>query len=63
VYRLFKLGFALMRRTFERADDLVAAMEARGFAENRTDPRLICHRRDWIALAVVTGLCLVVIVL
>ena len=63
VYRLFKLGFALMRRTFERADDLVAAMEARGFAENRTDPRLICHRRDWIALVVVTGLCLVVIVL
>ena len=63
VYRLIKLGFPLMRRTFERADDLVAAMEARGFTENRTDPQLVSHRRDWIALCVVTCLCLAVIVL
>jgi len=54
VYRLIKLGFPLMRRTFERADDLVAAMEARGFTENRTDPELVSHPRDWIALLVVT---------
>ena len=63
VYRLIKLGFPLIRRTFERADDLVAAMEARGFNENRTDPRLVSQRRDWIALCAVTGLCLAVIVL
>jgi len=63
VYRLIKLGFPLIRRTFERADDLVAAMEARGFTENRTDPQLISHCRDWVALCVVTCLCLVVIVL
>jgi energy-coupling factor transporter transmembrane protein EcfT len=63
VYRLIKLGFPLIRRTFERADDLVAAMEARGFNENRTDPELIAHRRDWIALGVVTCLCIGVIVL
>ena len=63
VYRLVKLGFPLLRRTFERADDLVAAMEARGFTENRTDPQLAAHRRDWIALCVVTCLCLAVIVL
>jgi len=63
VYRLVKLGFPLIRRTFERADDLVAAMEARGFTENRTDPQLVSHRRDWVALCVVTCWCLVVIVL
>ena len=63
VYRLIKLGFPLLRRTFERADDLVAAMEARGFTENRTDPQLAAHRRDWIALGVVIRLCLAVIVL
>jgi len=63
VYRLVKLGFPLLRRTFERADDLVAAMEARGFTENRTDPQLVAHRRDWIALFVITCLCLAVIVL
>ncbi|MGB5746600.1 MAG: energy-coupling factor transporter transmembrane component T [Desulfobacterales bacterium] len=62
-YRLIKLGFPLMRRTFERADDLVAAMEARGFTENRTDPELAAHQRDWIALLVVTCLCISVIIL
>lgn len=56
VYRLIKLGFPLMRRTFERADDLVAAMEARGFTEKRTDPELTAHPRDWVALLVVTCL-------
>ena len=63
VYRLIKLGFPLLRRTFERADDLVAALEARGFTENRTDPQLVSHRRDWIALCVVICMCLAVIVL
>ena len=63
VYRLIKLGFPLMRRTFERADDLVAAMEARGFSENRTDPELTAHPRDWIALLVVTCLCISVLIL
>jgi len=63
VYRLIKLGFPLMRRTFERADDLVAAIEARGFTENRTDPELVSHRRDWVALLVISGLCIAVIVL
>jgi len=53
VYRLIKLGFPLLRRTFERADDLVVAMEARCFTENRTDPELILHKRDWAALIVV----------
>jgi energy-coupling factor transporter transmembrane protein EcfT len=53
VYRLTKLTFPLMRRTFERADNLVAAMEARGFTENRTDPELALHKRDWISLAAV----------
>jgi energy-coupling factor transporter transmembrane protein EcfT len=63
VYRLIKLGFPLMRRTFERADDLVAAIEARAFTESRTDPELISHRRDWVALLVISGLCIAVIIL
>ena len=62
VYRLIKLGFPLLRRTFERADDLVAAIEARGFTENRTDPGLVSHRRDWIALVVLSGLCITLII-
>ena len=61
VYRLIKLGFPLLRRTFERADDLVVAMEARCFTENRTDPELAASKRDWIALMVVC--CLFVLML
>jgi energy-coupling factor transporter transmembrane protein EcfT len=53
VYRLTKFGFPLMRRIFERADDLVIALEARAFTEYRTDPELAASKRDWIALMVV----------
>jgi biotin transport system permease protein len=57
VYRLTKFGFPLMRRTFERADVLVMAMEARAFTEYRTDLELRAGKRDWIALMVVCCLC------
>ena len=57
VYRLTKFGFPLIRRTFERADDLVVAMEARAFTEHRTDPELTAGKRDWVVLMVVCCLC------
>ena len=53
VYRLTKFGFPMIRRTFERADDLIVAMEARAFSEHRTDPALTADKRDWIALMTV----------
>ena len=58
VYRLTKFGFPLMRRIFERADDLVIALEARAFTEHRTDFELAASKRDWIALMVVCCLCI-----
>ena len=63
VYRLAKFAFPLMRRTFERADNLVAAMEARGFTENRTDPELALHKRDWISLIAVCFLSICMLLL
>jgi energy-coupling factor transporter transmembrane protein EcfT len=54
---------ALMRRIFERADDLVIAMEARAFREDRTDPRLTARKCDWLALPLVGCLCIVLMVL
>ena len=63
VYRLTKLAFPLVRRTFERADDLVAAMEARAFTENRSDPELTLHHRDWICLIVVCCLSIFMLLL
>jgi energy-coupling factor transporter transmembrane protein EcfT len=63
IYRLTKLAFPLMRRTFERADNLVAAMEARAFTENRTDPELNLHKQDWICLIVVCFLSIFMLLL
>jgi energy-coupling factor transporter transmembrane protein EcfT len=63
VYRLTKLAFPILRRTFERADNLVAAMEARAFTENRTDPELNLHKRDWICLIVVCFLSIFMLLL
>lgn len=62
VYRLKKLGIPLMRRTFERADKLAVAMEARCYSENRTDPGLFARLRDWTALFVVICLCMFIVV-
>ena len=62
VYRLIKLGFPLLRRTFERADDLVVAMEARCFTENRTDPAQVVQKQDWLFLIVAGSLGIVALV-
>lgn len=56
VYRLVKLGLPLIRRTFLSADNLVVAMEARCYSENRTGPLLSSRPRDWAALGLVLGL-------
>ncbi|MEE8553507.1 MAG: energy-coupling factor transporter transmembrane component T [Desulfobacterales bacterium] len=61
VYRLKKLVIPLMRRTFENADKLAVAMEARCYSENRTDPGLSSGIRDWIALFAVICLCIIII--
>ena len=57
VYRLIRLGIPLIRRTFERADKLAVAMEARCYTENRTDPELTATRTDWITLGVMILIC------
>ncbi len=61
VYRLTKLGLPLMRRTFECADNLAVAMEARCFSDHRTDPQLCARRGDWIALGAVASLCVILL--
>ena len=61
VYRLIKLLIPIIRRTFESADDLAMAMEARCFSENSTDPVLSSSRKDWVVFFVVIFLCIVII--
>jgi energy-coupling factor transporter transmembrane protein EcfT len=57
LYRLVRLGLPLIRRTFEQADRLIVAMEARCYAENRTDPALCATRIDWLALLIIIFIC------
>lgn len=63
IYRLRKLLIPVIRRTFEGADDLVLAMEARCFSENRTDPVLSSSPKDWVALLIIMCLCFVIVTL
>jgi energy-coupling factor transporter transmembrane protein EcfT len=62
VYRMSKWGIPLIRRTFERADKLALAMEARCYSEERTDQALTSSKNDWIMLASVIGMCAVMII-
>lgn len=62
LYRLRKFVIPLVRRTFERADNLALAMEARCYSEKRTDPGLASKRRDWIVLFIIIYLFVVIIV-
>ncbi len=57
LYRLMLIGVPLIRRTFEQADRLSVAMEARCYSENRTDPALSATRLDWIALLIILIIC------
>ena len=58
LYRLIKIGIALIRRTFEKADNLATAMEARCFTEYRTDPELVYRLWDWLATIAIGLLCI-----
>jgi energy-coupling factor transporter transmembrane protein EcfT len=62
VYRLTRLGFPILRRTFECADNLAVAMEARCFNVNRTDPELSARRRDWISAGALACLCVALLI-
>lgn len=57
LYRLRRLGAPLIRRTFEQADRLILAMQARCYSENRTEPALSATRADWMALSIIIIVC------
>lgn len=49
VRRLINLSWPLLKKTFQSADDLSLAMQARGYSENRTDPRFFQNGKEgWI---------------
>ena len=63
VRRLTAFGIPLMRRTFETADNLAVAMEARCYSETRTDPDLTTGRKDWVFFGTAVALILTAVCL
>ena len=63
VYRMSKLSISVIRRIFENADNLAAAMEARCYSGKSTGYAFCAGRRDWLTLALVLVLCLISAVL
>ena len=62
-YRLKKFALPFMRRTFEDADRLAVAMEARCYSEERTGHAFSAQRLDWLALLAVLGGCALLLVI
>lgn len=49
VRRLINLSWPLLKKTFQSADDLTLAMQARCYNENRTDPRFSTNGKEgWV---------------
>lgn len=49
VQRLINLTWPLLKKTFQSADDLSLAMQARCYSENRTDPRFFPNGKEvWV---------------
>ncbi len=56
LYRIKCFAFPLTRRLFEDTDNLILAMQARNYSDQRTDPQLTFQFIDWIA-----GFCLLLL--
>jgi len=57
VYRLRVLVIPWLKNIFLEADELVQAMQARGYTGRRTEPEFSLRQSDWVALTLL--LCLV----
>jgi len=56
VYRMTVLVIPLLRNIFLQAEELVQAMQARGYTGRRTAPEFLMRRLDWIALVFIVTL-------
>ena len=57
IYRLTTLVIPMLRRILQDADNLVIAMTARCYSENRTGPEFSPDRKSWGLLIAVILLC------
>ncbi len=61
VYRIKRLVIPAVFKIINTADNLAAAMEARGYSEDRTSRKLTAKKTDWIRLVI--GLTILVILI
>jgi len=61
-YRVIRFSIPVLRRTFLTADQLALAMEARCYADDRTDAELVSDRSDWILMGTTVLLCLCLLI-
>ena len=62
IYHTTHLVLPVIRRTVNQAERLASAMESRCFDENRPTPSLKAGPIDWCAVAVISAVCLVLLV-
>jgi len=62
IYRMRVLVVPLMERLFDAADELVLAMTARAYHENRSGPTLQAGRSDWLVLSAIAAAGLVAVI-
>ena len=60
--RMIKFAVPMIRRTFETADRLAIAMEARCYNENRTPIALSTSPSDWVVLCLVSVLSVIILI-
>ena len=60
IYRLRVLVIPLLKNTFLEAEELVQAMEARGYTGRRTEPEFSMRPGDWIALILLLFISIIV---
>jgi biotin transport system permease protein len=62
LYRISTLSLALLRRIFQRGENLALAMEARCYSDQATLPHLESRAADWVKLAAVGLIAAVILV-
>ncbi len=63
LFRLITFSIPYIKRIFKTADQLILAMEARCYSEDRTDPELSSKSRDWTIFFIVSAYCIIIMLL
>jgi energy-coupling factor transporter transmembrane protein EcfT len=63
VYRFSKLSISVLRKTFEYAEKLAEAMDARCYSETRTNPSFSFGQAEYRFIFVLSGICILMLII